>query len=141
MCLIKPMFTVCVFFCFFFFFNDTATTEIYTLSLHDALPISPAPRRGAPCGPLDQTALGLVLPALAGWPLPAVGPPPRPSASPPAPLVQPARAASSATAAAARAGRLMCLLRPRAASAAPTTPRPPIAQQRLVGHLTSQVPV
>src|SRR2546422_5160315 len=27
----------------FFFFNDTATTEIYTLSLHDALPIS---RRG-----------------------------------------------------------------------------------------------
>src|SRR6267142_3886783 len=50
-------------FCFFFFFNDTATTEIYTLSLHDALPISmsqtfaavddvvhfnqPAPRLGA----------------------------------------------------------------------------------------------
>src|SRR5256885_13226248 len=29
---------------FFFFFNDTATTEIYTLSLHDALPICP---RGA----------------------------------------------------------------------------------------------
>src|SRR2546427_2744917 len=32
--------------CTFFFFNDTATTEIYTLSLHDALPIStpePAP--------------------------------------------------------------------------------------------------
>src|SRR2546430_6473275 len=30
---------------FFFFFNDTATTEIYTLSLHDALPIwSPARR-------------------------------------------------------------------------------------------------
>src|SRR5256885_10951899 len=28
---------------FFFFFNDTATTEIYTLSLHDALPISPPP--------------------------------------------------------------------------------------------------
>src|SRR2546430_12841843 len=26
-------------YCFFFFFNDTATTEIYTLSLHDALPI------------------------------------------------------------------------------------------------------
>src|SRR5437667_11055493 len=30
-----------VWFCFlFFFFNDTATTDIYTLSLHDALPIS-----------------------------------------------------------------------------------------------------
>src|SRR5260370_11099377 len=27
---------------FFFFFNDTATTEIYTLSLHDALPIYPS---------------------------------------------------------------------------------------------------
>src|ERR1039457_7704663 len=27
--------------CSFFFFNDTATTEIYTLSLHDALPIFP----------------------------------------------------------------------------------------------------
>src|SRR5258708_23663632 len=27
-------------FCILFFFNDTATTEIYTLSLHDALPIS-----------------------------------------------------------------------------------------------------
>src|SRR2546422_3189900 len=41
----------------FFFFNDTATTEIYTLSLHDALPISalssifsgaPPPRSAAP---------------------------------------------------------------------------------------------
>src|SRR6266478_9631253 len=31
---------------FFFFFNDTATTEIYTLSLHDALPIC----CGASCG-------------------------------------------------------------------------------------------
>src|SRR3712207_8933526 len=28
----------------FFFFNDTATTEIYTLSLHDALPILPEAR-------------------------------------------------------------------------------------------------
>src|SRR5216683_7710536 len=31
----------------FFFFNDTATTEIYTLSLHDALPISCSWRRRA----------------------------------------------------------------------------------------------
>src|SRR6266853_3883198 len=30
-------------FSLFFFFNDTATTEIYTLSLHDALPICSAP--------------------------------------------------------------------------------------------------
>src|SRR5256885_12189799 len=39
----------------FFFFNDTATTEIYTLSLHDALPICRSfdergPRRRAPAG-------------------------------------------------------------------------------------------
>src|SRR5206468_8226106 len=37
-----------------FFFNDTATTEIYTLSLHDALPIWPLPPRsrdGAARGP------------------------------------------------------------------------------------------
>src|SRR2546422_4718930 len=33
------MLCICVVFVFFFF-NDTATTEIYTLSLHDALPIS-----------------------------------------------------------------------------------------------------
>src|SRR3712207_8743409 len=31
----------------YFFFNDTATTEIYTLSLHDALPISDGARCGA----------------------------------------------------------------------------------------------
>src|SRR2546425_3970050 len=47
--LFRPLFPVVAFFSFytpgllltsfFFFFNDTATTEIYTLSLHDALPI------------------------------------------------------------------------------------------------------
>src|SRR2546430_7422089 len=41
---------------FFFFFNDTATTEIYTLSLHDALPISTKPN---PLRPPDAwTACG-----------------------------------------------------------------------------------
>src|SRR2546430_11301921 len=50
-------------FVFFFFFNDTATTEIYPLSLHDALPISRARRlphgdvepepRGRQPGPAD----------------------------------------------------------------------------------------
>src|SRR5688572_32760387 len=34
-------------FFFLFFFNDTATTEIYTLSLHDALPICPDSTRGS----------------------------------------------------------------------------------------------
>src|SRR3712207_7015403 len=48
-----------------FFFNDTATTEIYTLSLHDALPIYARETAllcqqvenlvvGAPCGVMDQ---------------------------------------------------------------------------------------
>src|SRR2546430_10624125 len=41
---------------YFFFFNDTATTEIYTLSLHDALPISRLEgvvgRGEVPAGPL-----------------------------------------------------------------------------------------
>src|SRR5882762_11704820 len=37
----SSLFAVIFFSMLFFFFNDTATTEIYTLSLHDALPISP----------------------------------------------------------------------------------------------------
>src|SRR2546422_4006947 len=36
--------TAAIFSSLFFFFNDTATTEIYTLSLHDALPICQAKR-------------------------------------------------------------------------------------------------
>src|SRR5438876_11404260 len=39
---------------FFFFFSDPATTEIYTLSLHDALPISPA----VTCSRAHATACG-----------------------------------------------------------------------------------
>src|SRR5205823_13062539 len=43
------LFSYCIFFFLFsfFFFNDTATTEIYTLSLHDALPIC---RQGSAVG-------------------------------------------------------------------------------------------
>src|SRR3712207_7592673 len=54
----------------FFFFNDTATTEIYTLSLHDALPISASiiVDRGLadldPMGPI-AVSLGLVTLVLA----------------------------------------------------------------------------
>src|SRR5574340_1556721 len=40
----------------FFFFNDTATTEIYTLSLHDALPISR--ERGTRAKSRTDTLLG-----------------------------------------------------------------------------------
>src|SRR5690348_17691441 len=50
---------------YFFFFNATATTEIYTLSLHDALPIyhraihdSSGPRHGARFGPRRPGASG-----------------------------------------------------------------------------------
>src|SRR5229473_6899898 len=42
------MYCLFLFLIFFFFFNDTATTEIYTLSLHDALPISFAEGREQP---------------------------------------------------------------------------------------------
>src|SRR2546422_1011310 len=47
---------------FFFFFNDTATTEIYTLSLHDALPISlsRAGGRGRNCRPRPVVLLARV---------------------------------------------------------------------------------
>src|SRR2546426_4691449 len=50
--------------CLFFFFNDTATTEIYTLSLHDALPIptQTTVRRAAPdsaCAGTNGSALAV----------------------------------------------------------------------------------
>src|SRR2546422_6037377 len=41
---------------FFFFFNDTATTEIYTLSLHDALPIFASASARSKCGRPTTTA-------------------------------------------------------------------------------------
>src|SRR5438552_18144617 len=44
---------------FFFFFNDTATTEIYTLSLHDALPIYAGALLES-SGDIDGEALGAV---------------------------------------------------------------------------------
>src|SRR3712207_6859420 len=49
----------------FFFFNDTATTEIYTLSLHDALPISrrPPDRLGASPRRLGRQSLAGQRPA------------------------------------------------------------------------------
>src|SRR3712207_7819500 len=47
----------------FFFFNDTATTEISTLSLHDALPISPAGPRPEPHG---ESHWASTAPAIAG---------------------------------------------------------------------------
>src|SRR5215211_8912184 len=46
LCLVSYLLRFIIILSFFFFFNDTATTEIYTLSLHDALPIPPR----TPCG-------------------------------------------------------------------------------------------
>src|SRR3712207_7257134 len=46
---------------FFFFFNDTATTEIYTLSLHDALPIFGRQRLGLRALLAQLEAVGLRL--------------------------------------------------------------------------------
>src|SRR3712207_9414397 len=59
----------------FFFFNDTATTEIYTLSLHDALPISR--RAAARSGADDGAPLGERLPG-GGGRRPAGGDPHQP---------------------------------------------------------------
>src|SRR5438552_10343955 len=44
-------------FVFFFFFNDPATTEIYTLSLHDALPISCSDPPRSPPGRASPSAV------------------------------------------------------------------------------------
>src|SRR3712207_8431685 len=46
----------------FFFFNDTATTEIYTLSLHDALPIS-TPDAGTSSTATDSASVVASMPA------------------------------------------------------------------------------
>src|SRR2546422_2631216 len=48
--------TTLMFLPIFFFFNDTATTEIYTLSLHDALPISARGHVGDGVAPLSGGA-------------------------------------------------------------------------------------
>src|SRR2546428_7578639 len=52
------IYELCCIYIFFFFFNDTATTEIYTLSLHDALPICDhRQRRGNPQPPAARGGL------------------------------------------------------------------------------------
>src|SRR5258708_14438495 len=53
-CIISLQSSLTLLFCSFFFFNDTATTEIYTLSLHDALPISSRRGRGRRPGGLAR---------------------------------------------------------------------------------------
>src|SRR5260221_1137217 len=58
-------------FALFFFFNDTAPTEIYTLSLHDALPICPRRWRRKRPGTSGKSRWARQTPA---------GPPPRPGA-------------------------------------------------------------
>src|SRR3712207_7853907 len=42
---------------YYFFFNDTATTEIYTLSLHDALPILVTASAASPVGVTEGTGV------------------------------------------------------------------------------------
>src|SRR3712207_9382578 len=50
---------MCLVFSSLFFFNDTATTEIYTLSLHDALPILTADDDGVTVPDLVRDLVGL----------------------------------------------------------------------------------
>src|SRR5258708_27817292 len=70
------MITQSIIFLFFFFFNDTATTEIYTLPLHDALPISRRQRAasatpGPPgCRRTARPATGRPGPPARPWPGP-----------------------------------------------------------------------
>src|SRR3989442_992915 len=52
---------------FFFFFNDTATTEIYTLSLHDALPIYRGRDRPRLSRPLQSCPGFCTAPASRAW--------------------------------------------------------------------------
>src|SRR6267143_5779641 len=59
-----------LFILFFFFFNDTATTEIYTLSLHDALPISTIQR------PSGEVTVGPHVPSIAVAGIVGASPPP-----------------------------------------------------------------
>src|SRR5688572_32519184 len=59
MCLI-----IISFYSYFFFFNDTATTEIYTLSLHDALPIT-LPSASKNAGMVLSTSGALPMSAMA----------------------------------------------------------------------------
>src|SRR2546430_9273592 len=63
--LVSPYYQACIL--FFFFFNDTATTEIYTLSLHDPLPISRAScsvHRGSIGSGAPR---GRTVPSTSGW--------------------------------------------------------------------------
>ncbi len=56
-------------YCFIFFFNDTATTEIYTLSLHDALPISYIQADDCSWFELDGSKFKLTLPEDVSFPV------------------------------------------------------------------------
>src|SRR5256885_633648 len=75
---------LCLLITFFFFFNDTATTEIYTLSLHDALPISCRSRKSARAGGFQLKTMRRALGASAS----------SESSSPPKPSGQPMTSAS-----------------------------------------------
>src|SRR5216684_9421071 len=55
-----------LFLTFFFFFNDTATTEIYTLSLHDALPICARSSPGR-CRSVTTTSSRRVAAGCSSW--------------------------------------------------------------------------
>src|SRR5688572_32015345 len=64
----------------FFFFNDTATTEIYTLSLHDALPISTFPATTW-ASPQTRPSTSMPCPRGSSSPVPAISPTNSPGSS------------------------------------------------------------
>src|SRR2546430_15582823 len=99
----------------FFFFNDTATTEIYTLSLHDALPIFPALSFTLDAAAPDPRGGGIAIGTI------SVG-------LEPTEVISMARTAGSSPPALVRAGDPG--VRPRGAPAPPAPPRPAPARPR-----------
>src|SRR5256885_10553416 len=103
---------------FLFFFNDTATTEIYTLSLHDALPISPPSRDTVRVSQAPPPAVPTDTTSGRGAPVPAPTHVARPPSRARVPARSPAAGAESAAGApgAPPAGPLRRALPARAAA-------------------------
>src|SRR6266498_6066641 len=104
----------------FFFFNDTATTEIYTLSLHDALPIPPtcsASPTAASCAPAPPPTYW---PSTATpWPTSAPSPAPPPCSRTAAGWSEPRLAVGEATAGRGRRAAREAIVRCDRIAAAP----------------------
>src|SRR5215216_4961133 len=107
------MFFVCFF--VFFFFNDTATTEIYTLSLHDALPSSSqrSPVSARQISPRPSLAMKLIASGVANCAAIVRSPSFSRSSSSHTTTMRPARISSRASSTVANGLRLIARTAPR----------------------------